>query len=83
MFINIQQDKLLDLLVEKNLINKEQLAEVKQTASVTKKSVVEILKVKNIVKPEELVKIKAQMLNLPYQSLEHKEIIDKALNVIP
>ena len=83
MFINIQQDKLLDLLVENNLINEEQLAEVKQTASVTKKSVGEILKVKNIVNPEELVKVKAQMLNLPYQSLEHEEIIDKALNVIP
>ena len=83
MFINIQQDKLLDLLVKNNLINEEQLSEIKQTASVTKKSVEEILKVKNIVNTEELVRVKAQALNLPYQSLEHEKIIDKALNVIP
>lgn len=78
-----QQDKLLELSVKNNLINKEQLAEIRQTASVTKKSVDEILKVKNIFDPEKLVEIKAQALNFPYQNLTHKEIIDKALNIIP
>jgi len=83
MSTNIQQDKLLDLLVKNNLINEEQLSEIKQTAGVTKKSVEEILKVKNIVNPEELIEIKAKALNLPYQILTYKEINDKALNVIP
>ncbi len=78
-----KQEELIKLLIENKLLTEEQAVEIGNTAKVTKGSLEEILIKKNLVDLEKITQIKAQIYNLPYQSLSGENIKNEVLNIIP
>ena len=74
---------LLDLLQKKNLIKPEQLALVKAELAVSDLGVEEICMKHNLVSETDLVKVKSELLQVPYIDVLTASIAPEALNVLP
>jgi type IV pilus assembly protein PilB len=73
---------LLNLLVEKNLLDAPQIENILAEVKNEKKSIDEILLKNKIINSEKLAEIKAQLYFLPYANLAEKEIDEGVLNTI-
>ncbi|KKQ60327.1 MAG: Type IV pilus assembly protein PilB [Parcubacteria group bacterium GW2011_GWE2_38_18] len=76
-----KQDELLELLVKKNIVSNEKLAEIKLL--MLKRPLEEVLLEKNIIDIEKLTEAKASLYGFAYQSLVEKGIEEQVLNIIP
>ncbi len=77
------KNKIMGLLLAKSLISREQADEIKSSADYNSRNLDDLLADKKVIDNEELTKIKADIYNLPYQSLIEQKINDQALNTIP
>ena len=78
----IKQEEFVKLLMTKNLVSAEQIAEVAQEAEIGQKSFEETLIEKKIISAETAAKLKAELYGLPYTDLIEKDIEAGVLNTI-
>ncbi len=70
---------LIDTLLEKNQINKEQFTKIKKEIIDTQRREEEILLKENIIPEESIFKLKSETLNIPLEDLVQSDISSKAL----
>lgn len=73
---------LLNLLVERNLLDAEQIQSILEEAKDEKKTIDDILLKNQIVSSEKLAEVKSALFSLPYADLTEKEIDEGILNTI-
>src|SRR5437899_1761102 len=73
---------ILDVLLSQNLIKQQQYEDIKLKSNSSGKSYEEILLSLGIVPENEIIKAKAQMLDVPYVSLESTAFSPEAVNLI-
>lgn len=77
------REDLIDILIKKNLISKELVAEFLKQSEKDGVSFEEVLMENKVIKEEDLAMIRAEIYNLPYVDLTKKEISDGILNKLP
>lgn len=77
------QDKLIEALVENNLIDRSQANDVKKRSLDQSKSPEEIILGDRLVDEDKMLEVKSALLNIPTVDLRGKEIPKKTLNFIP
>jgi len=78
-----QQEKLLQILQDKKLIDASKLAEIKEKAAAAKTELSNFLLNNKIVNEEQLTEAKAVLYNLPYFAYTDEIIPEEVLNFLP
>ena len=79
----INKEKLLELLISKGLIKKEQVHELIKIAETEKKKIEDVILDKGAVDAEKFSQARAEIYNLPYENLVGDRISESIINVIP
>lgn len=74
---------LLNLLLEKKIIDSARLEEIQKQLSTSKEDLAPFLIKKEIIEEEALAQIKSELYKFPYQSLMGDEVPDKILKLLP
>jgi len=74
---------ILDILLEKEIVNKADLESIKAEAEKDGREIEDVLEKKKIIDRESLTKLKAEAFGFPYADLREKKISDAALQTIP
>ncbi len=74
---------LVDLLVEDNLLTREQAQQLIEESQRAQQPVNEFLESKNLVREEDLVREKGKLYNIPYIDLFGRVVRGEILNIIP
>lgn len=75
--------KILSVLLDKNIISQEVAQEIRLSSLNSGRPVAEIIHSRNLVSDDDLIKIKAEVLRLPYINLTSKGISPEILTLIP
>jgi len=81
--MQVSSQQLKAFLLDKNLINKNQIDKAEKEASKTGKSLEEILLVEKIISEKNLIELKAYILGIPFIDLKKIEIDPKVLRIVP
>jgi type IV pilus assembly protein PilB len=81
--MQVSNQQLKAFLLDKNLINKEQLAKVEAIADKKGKSIEEILLSEKVIAEKKLVELKAYILGIPFVDLKKSDISPDILKIIP
>jgi len=81
--MQVSNQQLKAFLLDKNLINKEQLAKVEAIADKKGKSIEEILLSEKVIVEKKLVELKAYILGIPFIDLKKSDISPDILKIIP
>lgn len=73
----------LQLLVQRQLVDQNVLNQVTQEAVQTKTDVLQLLATRRLVPEEDLAQLKGQVINVPYVNLTEQEIPPDVLNRVP
>jgi len=76
-------EKLIDELVKKNLLGKEEAQRIIKEAKLSFKDVEDILYQKTKIPQQKIAEIKSQLLNIPYKQFDVENINKELLNIIP
>jgi type IV pilus assembly protein PilB len=81
--MQVSSQQLKAFLLDKNLINKEQLVKVEAIADKKGKSIEEILLSEKVIVEKKLVELKAYILGIPFVDLKKSDISPDILKIIP
>jgi len=81
--MQVSNQQLKAFLLDKNLINREQLAKIEAIADKKGKSIEEILLSEKVVAEKKLVELKAYILGIPFVDLKKSDISPDILKIIP
>lgn len=73
----------LDKLLEQKLISPETAQKILQESSFSKKSAEEIIYEKRMVPEEDVLKVKSQILKVPFKQVDPQTISDELIKLIP
>ncbi len=74
---------LLNILVDRKIIDLAKVEEIKQQLSVSKEDLAPFLIKKGVVEEEALAQIKSELYKFPYYNLLNEEVSDKILKLLP
>jgi len=77
-----KQNDILNILIQKNLISQNQLAEIDQEAKEKNQNTLDLILEKQLIDEEEYTKAKAEAYSISYENLMEKRIEEGALNTI-
>ena len=81
--MNNTEKKILNSLLEKELITQEQFQEISNTAEEEDRSAEEIIQEKELLDPEKVTEVKAEVAEMPYENLVDQKAEQETLETIP
>ncbi|MFA5163030.1 MAG: GspE/PulE family protein [Patescibacteria group bacterium] len=78
-----KREQLLNLLVQKQIINLIQAGDIMKSVQANKKDLADFLIEEKIIDEEQLTQVKAEMYNLPYFLVQDESIPEGILNFLP